>query len=78
MLRTSKWGREKKYLGWEGSAVHAGWLGKVTFEQKPKRSEGASYAYTWEWSIPGIWSHKAGACLANEIKHNRHREESGR
>lgn len=37
---------EKGYLGWESSAVHAGWLGKVAFEQK--RSEGATYAYTWE------------------------------
>lgn len=63
--------RGRGYLGWEGSAVHAGWLGKVAFEQKPKKCERAAYVYTWEWNTPGIWSHNAGACLANEMKQGR-------
>lgn len=60
--------KEREYLGWEGIAVHIGWLGKtskkVAFEQKPQRSEGASHAYVWEQSIPWIWNHRTGACLA--------------
>lgn len=53
LRRTLKWAEGKGYLGWEGSALHAGWLGKVAFELKPKRSEGATYAYTREWSLQG-------------------------